>query len=133
MTMANLESDLNNTIMTAVTARVEAEVVKALSGHELIGRYVAAALNQQVEVGGSFSRTKTTFLHQALRTAFQEMTKKVINELLVDERPLIEDEIRKAIRRNATKFAEAITGNIVTRAANAYGIQVQVRLPGDES
>lgn len=131
MTASNIEQDLNATIANAVSARVEAEVIKALAGDEIIGRYIAAALNQQVEVGGSYNRTKVTFLQATLRSAFQEMTKRAIAKVLEQDAELIEAEVRKAVRRNATGFAEAIVGNIVERSKTAYGIQVSVKLPGE--
>jgi hypothetical protein len=130
VTVTPLEGDLNATIASAVSARVEAEVIRALAGDEVIGRYIAAALNQQVEVGGSYKRTKATFLQATLQSAFQEMTKRAIAKVLEEDAALIEDEIRKAIRRQAHGFAESIVTNLTQQAAKGYGISVELRLPG---
>lgn len=127
----NLNQDLNTTIAAAVSARVEAEVARALSGDEIVGKYIAAALNQVIQIDRYDSRSKVTFLHQALRTAFQDMTKAAIAKVLADDAPLIEDEIRKAIRRSSSDLANSIVGNLVQLTSKGYGIQVTLRLPGE--
>ena len=129
--MSNIETDLNATIASAVNARIEAEVMAALSGDEIIGRFVTAALQQKVGEE-RYGRKQRTFLAAAHHNAIQAATKAAVARLVEEERPLIEDEIRKALRRNVKTMADSIVGNLAAQASNAYGVRVELQLPGEE-
>lgn len=135
--MANDQSvttDLNATIASAVSARVEAEVAAALSGDEFIGQYVHAALTQQVPISHDrYENKKAPYLTVLLRRTIQKATEAAVERLLEEERPLIEDEIRKALRRNAATMAEGIASSLSERASRGYGVTVALRLPGEYS
>lgn len=131
MSTNNITTDLNATIASAVNARIEAEVAKALSGDEVIGQYVAAALNQEIEVERSYRKTKTTWLKHTLRKAMQDSTKAVIQRVLEEELPLIEEEVRKAVKREAGAIAEGIAKSLAERGGRGYGIDVKFRMPGE--
>lgn len=128
--MSNIETDLNATIASAVNARIEAEVMAALSGDEIIGRLVTAALQQKVGEE-RYGRKQTTFLASVLNAAIKDATKAAVARLIEEERPLIEDEIRKALRRNVKTMADAIVGNLAEQASSAYGVSVELRIPGE--
>lgn len=130
--MSNVTEDLNATIANAVNARIEAEVAAALAGDEVIGQYVAAALRQEIQPDRYNSRSKTTFLTLTLRTAIQGATKAAVKRVLIEEREHIEDEVRKAIRRGTKNFAEQMVENLVKQASTAYGVKVELKLPGSE-
>lgn len=121
--------DINTTIAAAVNARIEAEVVAALSGDEVIGQYVAAALRQTVEVPGrGYQKNSVPYLHNVLTKAIQEAAKGACTALVLEEMPKIEAEVRKALRRNINGIAEAIATSLTDRAQKAYGIDVTVDL-----
>ena len=128
--MSNIGTDLNATIASAVNARIEAEVMAALSGDEIIGRFVTAALQQKVG-DQRYGKQQRTFLAAALETATKDATKGAVGRLIEEERPLIEDEIRKALRRNVKTMADSIVGNLADKASSAYGVSVELRLPGE--
>lgn len=128
--MSNIETDLNATIASAVNARIEAEVMAALSGDEIIGRFVTAALQQKVGEE-RYGRKQKTFLAAALQEAIKNATKAALGRLIEEERPLIEEEIRKALRRNVKTMADAIVGNLADQASKAYGVSVELRIPGE--
>jgi uncharacterized protein (DUF885 family) len=128
--MSNIEGDLNATIASAVNARIEAEVMAALSGDEVIARFVTAALQQKVG-DQRYGKQQRTFLAAALETAIKDATKAAVGRLIEEERPLIEDEIRKALRRNVKTMADSIVGNLADKASSAYGVRVELQLPGE--
>lgn len=122
-----LTQNLDDTIIAAVNARVEAAVMAALAGDETIGQFVAAALAQEVgETGYGRDRRKITFLHQTVSKAIQEMTVTVLAEVLENERDLVETEIRKALRRYIPNIAEGLAENLVgVSRSGGYRISVQ--------
>lgn len=104
--MTEITADPNATIanavnaVNAVNARIEAAVLEALSGVEVIG-------------------------------AIRDATKAAVASILATERPLIEDEVRKALRRGVAKMAEGIASSLADNAANGYGVTVELKLPGE--
>lgn len=105
--MSDLTGDLNATISSAVNARIEASVLAALSGDEVIGQYVAAALTQEIKKN-SFDRKGTPFLSLVVAKAIQDATRSAVEELVAAERPQIVDEVKKALRRNLPAVADRL-------------------------
>lgn len=137
MSTTELGTDLNATIASAVQARIEASVAEALAGGELIGQMVRAALNQTVEVPNStgYGKERVPFLRSVLYKTIQQATINAVQEQLVAEQPLIEAEVRKALKRDAADIATSLVGNLAERAQTAYGVrigEVQVVLPGTD-
>lgn len=128
--MSNIEKDLNSTIASAVNARIEAEVVAALSGDEVIGRYVAGALRQPVG-RQEYGRKQLTYLETVVREAIQGATKAAVKRVIDEEQEKIEEEVRKALRRGLNTIAETIVEGLVQKAAGTYGIRVELTLPGN--
>lgn len=131
--MPDIEADLNQTITAAVNARVEAEMMRALSGDETIGKFVLAALRQPVKKNpnaqyGNESRETETYLTQVLRKAIQASAKSAVEKFVNDEIGTIEDEVRKALRRDVRSIAETLTKSLVDSAATSYGVNVKVDL-----
>lgn len=129
--MADIEDDLNKTIRSAVNARVEAAVMAALSGDEVIGAMVAAALQQQVEVPSErgYGKEKVPFMVHAVRSAIRSATKDAVAKVITEETPLIEDEVRKAFKRSAATLADSLVSSLAESCRSAYGVSVELRLP----
>lgn len=125
-----LEKDLDETITAAVNARVEAAMLEALSGDEVLGQYVTAALQEKVENRRTY-RTEP-YLTMVLKDAIREAAKDALKAVLVEDRERIEDEVRKAIRRDAPKIAQSMVGSLVDRAASTYGLRVELQFPENE-
>lgn len=125
-----ISTEIDKAITHAVNARIEAEVAKALSGDEVIGQYVAAALQQQVEVrrNGGYRTEKVPFLHEVLRQAIQEATKEAVRNMIAEELPTLENEVRKALRRQVTGIAESLANSLTKAASTAYGVNVEMSL-----
>ncbi len=126
--MSNIEQDLNTTIAAAVNARVEAQVFAALSGDEVIGRFISAALNEiQPQRDRYSTREKPqTFMARTLEVAIQKATKAAVERFIEEEVASIEDEVRKALRRDLKRIAETLTGSLVEAAHKAYGVKVDM-------
>lgn len=128
---ADITSDLDATIASAVNARIEAAVTQALASDEVLGRYVTAALQQPVDPRGNYNREKITFLQHTLSKAIQEATKAAVIKVLTEDRDEIEDQVRKALRRNVAGMADQIATSLAERATKGYGVTVELRVPGD--
>lgn len=128
--MSDIVLDLDKTITAAVNARVEAEMMKALSGDETIGAFVTAALRQTIEVTASngYGKERVPFLTATLRNAIRAATKDAVQRFIAEEMESIESEVRKALRRNLASIADALTTNIVEGAKNGYGISVNLAI-----
>lgn len=122
-----LEGDLNSTIAAAVNARIEAAVMEALSGDEVMGRYIASALSQKVEVDRYDRKKDRTFLSHVVEQAIQEATRAAVLRFVADERDLIETEVRKGLRKQIPAVAEQLVNGL---RGSAYAVSVHVR--GDE-
>jgi hypothetical protein len=132
MSDSNLSGDLNTVISTAVQARIEAEVAAALSGSELMGQYVAAALQQKIEVkdGHSYRTRETTFLREAIDKAIREATKAAVRKVIAEEAEEIEAAVATELRRNVKTIAKTLVGKVVEKAEDTYGIEVNLKYPG---
>lgn len=120
--------DLNETIAAAVKARVEAEMMKALTGDETIATFVVAALQQNVQHEVNYRKVNEPYLTSVLRKTIQEMTKAAVVRLIAEEAPQIEAEIRKALKRETSSIAQALTRSLVDTAGKGYGFNVNLEL-----
>lgn len=126
------EGDLNSVIANAVNARVEAQVLAALSGDEVLGRYVMAALNQPVQLpkpGSSYDKITVTFLNATLQKAVQAAVEQAVRAVVSDEVTAIEDAVRKELRRKIATVAEQLVGSLSKAAESPYGIKVDLNWP----
>lgn len=126
----NIDTDLNATIANAVNARIEAEVIKALSGDEVLGAYVAAALAEPV-ARDSYGRNKPTRLQTAITDAISNATKDAIREVIAEDMPRLKEEVRKCFRRDADKLAQSVVDGLAGSLATSYGVSVTMTLPWD--
>lgn len=128
----DLIPDLNQTIVAAVQARVEAEMLKALSGDEVIASFVTAALQEQVPVTNDrYDRKTEPYVRNVLRKTIKEVTHQAVTRLIEEEMPSIETAIRKSLRRNIDSMTDGLVENLAKQAKGAYGIKIELRLPGD--
>jgi predicted trehalose synthase len=97
-----------------------------------MGRYVAAALGQVIEVpkaGSSYEKRKTTYLKHTIDKALQEATKAAVARVLAEEAPALEEAVRKELRRNIAAVAEQLVGSVKKSAESSYGITVELKMP----
>lgn len=125
-----VEGDINKIIASAVNARVEAAVLAALSGDEVIGKLVIAALSEQVPATNDrYDSKKTTYINRVLRDSIKEATADALRRVIAEELPTIEEEIRKELRRKVKQIAEGLATQLGEKAASAYGVKVELMLP----
>lgn len=127
-----LDGDLNSVIVNAVNARVEAAVAQALTGDEVIGKFVTSALRQTVEVpraDGSYGKERVTFLKAVVDKALQQATKDAVARVMAEEQATLEKEVRKALRANTNAIAETLVGSLAEAADNSYRFQVNIIKP----
>lgn len=129
MSNENATGDLNNVIASAVQARIETEVATALAGSELMTQYVAAALNQPIEVGDRFKSRKTTFLRETIDKAIREATKDAVQKAIAAELPAIEAQVTAELRRNVKGIAKTMTDKLGEKVDSAYGVTVKLNYP----
>jgi hypothetical protein len=122
--MSTLDVDLNATIGAAVNAKIEAAVMQALAGDEVMGAFVAAALNQKVETDRYDRKKDSTFLAHVVKEAIQKATKAAVESFVAAEREAIELEVRKALRSSLPKIASDLVGGL---RSSAYAVTVHVK------
>lgn len=126
--MTELGLNLDQTILSAVKARIEAEVVRAMSGDELLGTFVTAALQQEVQVGDPYNRKKIPFLTHVLQEAIREAAQAAVRKFVADEVESIEAEVRAALTRDVAAIATSLSQSLVQAADKPYGVSVTVEL-----
>lgn len=126
--MSNIESDLNQTIASAVNARIEAQVLEALTSNDLVREHVANALNTQVEDGRY--GPKIPFVTKIVRDAIQERTKEVVSEEIAATADVIKAEVRTALSKSVGVIADSLVDGFVDRAAGQYP-SIEVRFGTD--
>jgi deoxyribose-phosphate aldolase len=133
MASDNATGDLNQVISSAVQARIETEVAAALSGSELMSQYVAAALRQKIDVkaDGGYRTRETTFLRETIDKAIQSATKAAVAKVIVEEAEAIEAAVATEIRRGVKDIAKRLTTQLAEKAAEAYGVTVELKYPKD--
>jgi hypothetical protein len=112
--------DINQTIIAAVNARVEAEVAGAMLSDETFAKFVTAALQQPIEVGGYSNKTKTTFLRHTMNGAIESATKAVVAAEIEAVKDQIKTEVRKALRASIGVIADSLVDGFVDSAAGRY-------------
>lgn len=115
----NLGADLNATIAHAVNARIEAQVLAALADSEVMGRMVTAALQKKVNTG-AYRNNETTYLQSLIGKAIEEKTAEVVAADLETIRPLIETQVRAALRKSVGVLADSLVEGFVQAAAGSY-------------
>lgn len=126
---------LDAIIKDAVSTRIEAEVIKALAGDEFIGRMVASALQQQVEVpdpNRSYGKMKVPFLTHTIQTTIRSATEAAVKKVVAEEADAIEEQVRRAVKREAAAFAEGVTSSLLRAAESNYRVGITVKLPGQD-
>lgn len=128
--MTQLDENINTTIANAVNAKVEASVLAALSGDELMGRYVTAALTQQLEVNKpeGYGKHKVQFLHHVISKMIQDATRDALARMIEEERPAIEAAVREALRANITGIASGLVDGLANSQRVSYSAKVQLDL-----
>lgn len=127
--MTDLNNDLNAVIANAVNARIEAQVAEALAGDEMIGKYVSAALMQEIEVGVSYNKRKTTFLKNTLDEAIRAATKEAVMRVLAEETDAIEVAVRRELKASVTAIAAQLVGSVSKAVETPYGISIDLKYP----
>ena len=115
----SLTTDLNATIANAVNARIEGQVLAALADSDVMGRMVTAALQKKVNTG-AYRNNETTYLQSLIGKAIEEKTVEVVAAELDTIRPLIETEVRKALRKSVGVLADSLVEGFVQAAAGSY-------------
>lgn len=124
-------SDLDQVIASAVNARIEAEVTRALSGDEVIGKMVTAALTQPIEVKdhNGYGRRTTTYLRETLNNAMREATKAAVRKVMTEEHDAIEAAVRRELRDRIDALAVQLVDSAVKSVEKPYGVTVNLEYP----
>lgn len=114
--------DLNDVIAGAVNARVEAQVLAALSDSDTFNALVIAALQQTVEVsdGTSYGKKHIPYLRHTLEKTIQTRTKELIAEAIEEHADAIKTEVRKALRKSVGVLADSLVDGFVANASGRY-------------
>lgn len=126
------ENDLNATIAAAVNARISAQVAAALSGDEVIGKYVAATLQQKITVRGkNYRDVEISFIDKLVGDSIREATEAVVKEVIASEVDAIREATRKAVKAKVGSLADAFADALLEEATtkNYSAIKVAIEYP----
>lgn len=128
--MSDPTPDLNQVITSAVHARIEAEVLKALSTDDTFARFVTAALQQPIN--GERYGERTTYLANTLKAAIQEATQVAVAKVVAEQAPAIEAEVAKALRRDIKGIAGTLVASVAGAVRHPYGVKIELREAGSD-
>lgn len=125
-----VDNELNRTIAQAVNAKIESSVFAALSGDEVFGKYVTAALMQPVEVENrrTYRKEQVPWLNKVLSDMIRDATKAAVENWMAENIGSIEDEVAKTLRREAKNIAAGLASNLGEQVAKSHGVSVNVEL-----
>ena len=123
-----IDENLSAIISEAVQAKVDAAVMEALSGDDVMGRYITAAL--QEEVKGGYSRDKQTFLQKAIKDALQKATEVAVNNFIEGETKALESLVEKELKKQSKSIAAGMVDSLAEQAKSQYRMNVSVTFPG---
>lgn len=123
--------DLNETIATAMQARVEAAVAAELSSSDLFKDYVRAALLQPLTKRVDYKDVKTTFLRETIDEAIRGAAKTATLKYIEGEMEALEAIVATELRRQTKSIAAGLVEQLAEQAKRTYGIEVKVRYPSD--
>lgn len=127
-----LEQDLNSVISNAVQARIEAQVMAALSGDEVFAQFVSSALSSEIVVRDKdFRERRTTYLAETIRKALQEATQGAVEKVMVEIAPELEAEVAKELRRSVKGLASHLVGSVQDAVKAPYGFKVELKGPNN--
>ena len=119
--------DINEVIKNAVTARVEAAVLEAMSGDDTVRTFVQAALNKKVSTTGYGGDQKSLLTH-LLQQSIEEHTKAIVAEEVAANSGAIREEVRKALRKSIGVITDSLVDGFVANASGRYpSIKVEFR------
>lgn len=122
------DQDLNDIVTKAVSAKIDAAVLAALSSDDGMARYVTAALQQQVEVpdGSGYGKKRVPFLHNIVTKAIQDATVTALNESVDELRPLLVEQVRKELRRQLPQLTDSLVETGINAMKARYDTRVNV-------
>lgn len=131
--MSDPTQDLNQIIISAVNGRIEAEVAKALAGDEVVGKFVTAALTQEVEhrPANSYRSEKVTYLHKILLDTIQDAAKQAVAEAVEGEKDRIRALVKDQLEKRVDKLADGLVDSFAERVRNGYGVELTVTARGE--
>lgn len=121
-----ISNDLNKTIAAAVNAKVEAGVLQALSSDDVLGRFVAAALNEPVR--REYGQGDENFVGRTVREAIKKATQEAAKRAMELEMPAIEEMVRKELRKRIGDISKGIAEQVV-KSTTGYGMRIEFLLP----
>src|SRR5690606_33033501 len=100
-------------------ARVEAQVLEALSGGDFMQKFVTAALNEKVSVD-RYSSEKKTLIRHTLEEAIKSQAKAVVAEEVAVLEPAIREEVRRALKKSVGVIADSLVSGFVANSSGNY-------------
>lgn len=126
-----VETGLDSIIAKAVETKIEAALISALAGDEILGKYVTAALQQPIEVGGNYNKTKTTFLKNLIDETLRAAVKVACQKYIAEQSAVLEAAVAKELRAQSGRIAGQLVGGLAEKSKTAYGLTIDVKFPRD--
>jgi len=129
----NIPSDVLEPI---VRSQVAAGIVKALGEPELlISKVVALALKQKVCNDGSVSSrsydNRCDLIELIATKGIHAVVRESLTKWVEEQRPAIEQQVKKALARKESKFAKALVDGLVEATKSTWGFKCDIHFPED--
>lgn len=132
--LTTLGDDLNGAIVAAVNARVEAAVLAALSGDDVMGRLVTVALMQRVEVpkrDGSYGKEHVPWVSALLDETIRKAAREAVTKVVEDQRPAFEAAIAKALVDQRKNVAAQLVTALMPNRNGYMSVNLSYAIPSE--
>ena len=117
-----------------IRQRVSADIVATLGDPgELIAKIVRLALAQKVDENGVQHKESYYNNHDLIETvaanAIRDVAREVLASWVAEQRPIIEEQIRKGLRRKESAFAKAIVTGLSDAMKADWSFNCNITMP----
>jgi len=114
------QNDINQIIVSAVNARVEAEVAAALTNADAMKTFVEAALHEKVKSSDRYGADDITLVTKLVRGTVVEQTKKVVAEEVQAQEAEIRAHVRQAVQASVGVIADSLVDGFMQSVTGKY-------------
>lgn len=119
-----------------VRAQVAAGITEALGNPAvLIEKVVQHALGQKVDSRGNISKSnydnRFDLVELMATKGIHDVVRQTLESWVDEQRPIIEDKVRKALSRKESTFAKALVDGLVKATKSTWAFKCNITMPTD--
>lgn len=119
------DGSIEKVVEAAVQAQVQKMIVESLEGVEgLVGRLVAAAMQQNVKDGSSYR--EIPFIQKLCRDTVQTAATEAMKAWMADHHDALRAEVERQLTAQKKEIASALVLSLAKAAGSAYSFKVVI-------